>query len=265
MSLAWAIPAAILLSTAAGATFFTGFAWLGYLLTLLAGAIVGLAVKSYGPQLVESVVHDGPLETTLGADAAMLGKTWTVFVPGDLPAPFLQLEDMQHLEARSWMARNGAIDASPSLLQLTVVNRSEATVIVRGMSASIEVREILEGNYIYSPSAGDSRSIRVGLDLDEEHPHAKHKDGSPYFSSNSVVLNQNEARVFNISAFTQKSVVQWRLILSLVHRGRNLTMVINGDREPLKTAPSLQGPPDYVWAWFDQPSRLRPEAELHQN
>ncbi len=212
-----AISFALLLVAAASATYLTGFGWAGYVLTLAAGTMVGLAAKTYGPQLVESVAQDGPLETTLGSDAAMLGKSWTVFVPGVLPTQFLQLEDKQLLEARTWMMQNGAVDASPSLLQLTVVNRSEATVIIRGMSAVIEQRiPVKDGTYIHSPSAGDSRSIRVGLDLDEETPHAQNEDGSPYFSENSVILNQHEARVFNISAHALRSIVEWRLELRWV-------------------------------------------------
>ncbi len=255
---------ALLLIAGAAATYLVGVGWIGYVLTLVAGGLVGSALQSFGPQLVEAIAYDGPIEVTLGTDAAMLSKTWTVFMPEEIPKSIWDLQGVPSLEARAELIAEGAIGTSPSLLNLTVVNRSDATVILRGMSALVESRSpVPDGHFIWSPPAGDSRSIRVHFNLDQPDPHAELEDGRPYFTDNSIILHKNEARVFSISASTQKSVVRWRVALNLVHRGKEQALIVNADEDPQSCSPAPASRPDLTWAWFEQPPRLVKEPDLH--
>ncbi|MBK5233896.1 MAG: hypothetical protein JJE13_13065 [Thermoleophilia bacterium] len=76
------------------------------------------------------------------------------------------------------------------------------------------------------------------------------------------MLNKDDARVFSISANSKTSVVYWYLKLEFVHRGNQISMVIDSDGSPLVASPPPPGRPEYTWAWFEQPPRLMSAEEL---
>lgn len=231
-----------------------------YLAGLVAAGGIAFFYREYGGRLVETAALSPPLRSVAGADNAHYSDGWTVLLPAEPVGADFPEEGSSSIAARSWLVGRGAYDADTSHIQLAVEGRSRETATITGIHALVERRtEPFEGAAITSPSAGDNQSIELELRLDEAEPQARFQDGRPYFSDYSVSLGRGEIQVFKITARARTSVVQWKLAITFLHRGREQTHVVD---VAFRTAPASRAAKRYLWAWYEPPARLTEEPQM---
>jgi hypothetical protein len=235
-------------------------AFVGALAVAAAGFLFAAGLD-FGRHVWEAIRGGDPVRVfaVVERDQQVQGETW-VFADPLAPSPqeeqLLGAASDRIDEFRTWARRNGGTDAELTILKLVVEGRSADTVRVIGMRALIDGPrgEPLRGTLLHAGPEQGSDITQVGLDLDENDPVArtvsKEGDpradnyfGAPYFGAQQTkTLSRGEQEVFQITARTLRSSIQWHIAVTLLVDGREETVEVRpGGRNLMTTALRTHG------------------------
>jgi hypothetical protein len=181
-------------------------------------------------------------------DQSVQGETWILpepLSPGStdlamLANPFGSTDGSEgDIEPfRSWMRGLGGADPGVTFLKLIVEGQRKSTTLrIVNMKADVVKRtQPLTGTLLLATGEGGGAITELGFNLDENEPIARtivddgEKFGRPYFGTEQTkTLARGEQEVFQITAKTTRSYVEWCVEISLL---------IDGKVEAIKHCPS---------------------------
>ena len=215
-------------------------AFVTVLVTTAATALVG-TVTGWFDSVRERASSSDPVRSfvLLERDQQIQGETWV------LPqALSVTPEDQKVLtgaydhidEFRDWARSHSGVDPSITVLELVVEGQSRHTVRMIGLRARIDHREVpLSGTLLFAGTEQGNDITQVGFDLDESDPVARtvragepYADGyfgAPYFSARQTkTLDEGEQEVFQVTARTLKSYIEWYVEVRLLVDGKEQTV-----------------------------------------
>lgn len=141
----------------------------------------------------------------------------------NLSASELKRLDQIHDDSQyvSWMDARGGVDPFVTDIRITVEgNRGHSVLITDVRIAERECTNPLQGTYLYSPSAGQTDTVGIGFNLDEDRPTAQKYDGynfsGNYFAHHDISLEQGEQQTLTVSAQSKKHYCKFSLELKVV-------------------------------------------------
>ncbi len=139
---------------------------------------------------------------------------------GDETKAALQGSDPNNIPAvfRNWMYAQGGADGGASYMQVTVT-ASTTPIDITGVGADIVSRQApFHGTSLVWPGQGEVQAVPISLDLDSSLPI------SSYFENHDYHLSPGETAVFDVMATTRTAAVAWRLILTTLFQGKQMTI-----------------------------------------
>ncbi|MER7585769.1 hypothetical protein [Kitasatospora sp. NPDC097691] len=179
-----------------------------------------------------------------------------VLLPGQSPGQ----EDVAE-----WARGHGGVDFATTELSVTVTNRSDAHLTLRGLRAELVDRvEPLTGALVSRVPQGVSGVPELELDLDQECPALWEVDeftrqrvgARPFLDRTHVRLAPDESQRFIITARIRSSCCTWQLVLDF--RGDDGTDFTVRPAHRFRTSglPVTGLAPVVRWAWFEDPPRF---------
>ncbi|MER7767007.1 hypothetical protein [Kitasatospora sp. NPDC096140] len=179
-----------------------------------------------------------------------------VLLPGQRPGQ----EDVAE-----WARGHGGVDFATTELSVTVTNRSDAHLTLRGMWAEVVDRaEPLTGALVSRLPQGVSGVPELELDLDQERPELWEVDeftrrrvgARPFLDRTHVRLAPDESQRFIVTARIRSSCCTWELVLAF--RGDDGTEFAVRPAPGFRTTglPVTGLAPVVRWAWFEDPPRF---------
>ncbi|MET8542581.1 hypothetical protein ABZW03_18275 [Kitasatospora sp. NPDC004799] len=178
-------------------------------------------------------------------------------LPVRLPGQFKGEEDVL-----GWARGHGGADFDSTVLSVTVTNRSDAHLTLRGLRAEVLDRaEPLHGAMVQLQPAGSRAVPELELDLDQERPvlwevdeFTRERVGArPFLERTHVRLAPDESERFLVTARIRRSCCAWRLAAALrADDGTEFT--VRPERRFRTTGLPVAGlAPVLAWQWFDEP------------
>jgi hypothetical protein len=219
-----------------------------------AGAAAWGAVRGGVEQVQAAVSNNDPIKPfiLLERDQQIQGETW-IFPP----AVSVTQQDQKVLtgaynhidEFRDWARSHGGADPAITVLKLVVEGQSRHKVRVVRMRARIDKREApLTGMLLFAGTEQGQDNTQIGFNLDESDPVARTVNagnpsndpdyfGAPYFSSKQTkTLVQGEQEVFQVTARTLRSYVEWYIEVTLLVDDQEQTVEIRPANRNIRTS-----------------------------
>jgi hypothetical protein len=217
-------------------------AFVTVLATTAATGLVG-AASGWFDRVRATVSNEQPVRpfVLLERDQQIQGETWVFPQAISMTQPDRKVlaGAYDHIdEFRDWARSHGGVDPSITVLKLVVEGQTKHSVRVIGMRVGIDRRQApVTGTLLHAGTEQGDDITQVGFDLDENDPVARtvreegpsvdNYFGAPYFSARQTkTLAQGEQEVFQITARTLKSYVEWHIELKLLLDGQEQTMKV---------------------------------------
>ncbi|SOB88815.1 hypothetical protein [Streptomyces sp. 1331.2] len=168
-------------------------------------------------------------------------------------------------DVAEWARGHGGVDFATTELSVTVINRSDAHLTLRGLTAEVTDRaEPLTGALVSRVPQGVSGVPELELDLDQERPELWEVDeftrgrvgARPFLDRTHVRLAPDESQRFIVTARIRSSCCTWELVLAF--RGDDGTEFAVRPAQRFRTTglPVTGLSPVVRWAWFEDPPRF---------
>jgi hypothetical protein len=210
-------------------------------------AVVGVAGR-VGGWLWEAFRDEDPVRVivVLERDQQVQGEMWVfphAIFPAEQDAQLLAEASDRIEEFRTWARQNDGADAEITVLKLVIEGLRADTVRVIGMRARLDQPRgaPLTGTLLYAPTQEGIDITEIGFDLDENDPVARTVSenaspratdyfGASYFGTQQTkTLQRGEQEVFQITARTLRSYLEWHI---------EVTLLVDGDEQTIDARPA---------------------------
>lgn len=215
--------------------------------SIIAGALVGVVAGSLirpflspwsrrAERAGEVVAGDDPVDLLVDTDQAVIwagAPPWVGFsyyFAGGLPE-----EDPPEVgfDWSRWAYKHGGIDATMTMLQVTIQARLNATVVLDAPIIRIIERRSVSGGVIGTFGAGGAdltpRHFRVDLDTFDPPIVEYRNEEFEVVASPAFKLGSGDAERFHVWAYaTRSELVEWSLELPVIINGHRRTLPIHG-------------------------------------
>ncbi|MBD9701282.1 helix-turn-helix domain-containing protein [Streptomyces sp. ID01-12c] len=176
-----------------------------------------------------------------------------------VPPPPLQQD------AEAWASSLGAVHGRQTKVRISVQGRSSAAVVLEALHVRVVSRGTPVDGNAYSMGQGcgsDLTPRRFTVDLDEDRPAARPKDGANGADGGRVIpavrfpfrVSAEDPEVLDVDATTQTYDARWYLELDWSSQGRAGTIRIDDDGRPFHTT-GIKGMPHYWYGTNDAGER----------
>ncbi|MEV6378463.1 helix-turn-helix transcriptional regulator [Streptomyces sp. NPDC051773] len=176
-----------------------------------------------------------------------------------VPPPPLQQD------AEAWASSLGAVHGRQTKVRISVQGRSSAAVVLEALHVRVVSRGTPVDGNAYSMGQGcgsDLTPRRFTVDLDEDRPAARPKDGANGAEGGRVIpavrfplrVSAEDPEVLDVDATTQTYDARWYLELDWSSQGRAGTIRIDDDGRPFHTT-GIKGMPHYWYGTNDAGER----------
>ena len=201
-----------------------------------------------------------PADVVVGSDPAVYlsGSGLPDWVSFEVFVPGISIEDVEDdppatgRHAYRWAAAKGGWPAQEHHLQVTIVAREDATILVEGLEAVIVNREDLPpGIDAVRAVGGAEGNVRhVLLSMVEVPPLVSWIDDDGNLTKRfKFDVTKGDPERFEIVADVrglEGSLVEWRAVLHLIAEGRKFAVTVDDSGRPFRTA-SVPPGDRYVW------------------
>lgn len=154
-----------------------------------------------------------------------------------------------------WADRNGGVDLGLSMLRLTIVAKSDATVVLDTPMVSQKVRPVPPGVGVLKPAPGgpdvNPRRYEIKLDMGER-PWVEFQDESSPRPAPSWLLNKGDVEQLHIWARAEDDQLhEWVMELPLLVAGRRVRIPVDRGGKPFVTVGQAH-PHQHLWRPNDE-------------
>ena len=171
-----------------------------------------------------------------------------------------------------WAIRAGGVDAYSTKAKITMHTSGPEPVAIEGLRAEVIRRSPpISGYHYWYESAGMAGIAKMDIDLDDE-THEALEPFDPevadlyvrkrWFEDKRIELGDAERFQMIVTAYTQESLVEWRLVVRLRVGNELVTRTIDNDGRPFMTtaAPEDDGSKRIWIRWTGKRKRRHPAA-----
>ncbi|MFM9551212.1 helix-turn-helix domain-containing protein [Streptomyces caniscabiei] len=222
----------------------------------------GRSTKPPATQPSETAAADLPL--TWNVDALVWDKGCDHDYVIDKPTARVPPPPLQQ-DAEAWASSLGAVHGRQTKVRISVQGRSSAAVVLEALHVRVVSRGAPVDGNAYSMGQGcgsDLTPRRFTVDLDEDRPAARPKDGANGAEGGRVIpavrfplrVSAEDPEVLDVDATTQTYDARWYLELGWSSQGRAGTIRIDDDGRPFHTT-GIKGMPHYWYGTNDAGER----------
>lgn len=148
-----------------------------------------------------------------------------------------------------WAWKHGGAVVGAAVITLDVRGNRKAAVRIEDMRVvAQQCSSPATGTLFYSPSAGSAPVIRMGFNLDQEHPIAQlltggNTFGGPYFVlQNTITLGYGEQQQIQLLAATKKQYCEFRIDMSVLDGSSIIPQMIDNGGQPFRVTAAITAP-----------------------
>ena len=227
------------------------------LLLVVVGAILG-TVGTVVVQKWSRITGQLPLDVLIEPDPAVFlagEPNWDDF---EFVLPAATIEGVGHppsslcREWYSWARDRGGMPARVQRIQLILVPRDDATVLVEALIPQVvSSAEALAGTHVACPVGGADGTVRhIEIDLaavDEPLATFRSEGEGEAVRPFKFTIGTGDAERFEIHAIVPDEIqVEWKADLHLIANGRKFQLSIDNDGQPFHVTGSGRSP-SYAW------------------
>ncbi len=198
------------------------------------GALLWQVTENAGREIFD----DGPIAVNVTVEPSVFEAgqpAWTpyfYYLPADLEDLTPPPADCR--ERRGWAWQLSGSDADETRVAVVLTGMREHQVSINNIALHVaQVRPLTGGVVAACPVGGASAEFR-GLAVDLDQRSVQFVDGS----SERITLNKGETEAFDIYGAVRETdaVIEWWLELDVVDQDERITVRIDDDGEPFRTA-----------------------------
>lgn len=233
----------------------------GVLAGALLSSVVAWAVAYFAPGIWKKLARRPPLIVHVETDPAIMyagQPNWDgfAFVSDRIPSHIGQPPGPVCREWRRWISGAGIFDADRTELRVSLLGKTDSTVLVDGVRVISLARGSPHGTKYMCPVGGAEGSPRrLELDLDwnpgvVRFVAAGDEPTGPFL----LTLARNEVEVLLIEARASRAAVEWTAELLFLVDGKRMTVELNDAGGPFRTS-GTDGLPTLMWTGTDWEQR----------
>lgn len=218
-------------------------------------------------RLGRRAARERPVDVHVEWDQAIIWSGWppwmsfSSYLPGDLPD---EPPPEDGRDWTQWATRHGGFDLSLTMLRLTIVAKTDATVVLDAPLVTQKIKSVPRGVGVLKPAPGgpdvNPRRYEVQLDTGEK-PWVEYQDEGARRPAPSWLLRQGEVEQLHIWARADDDKLhEWTMTLPLLIDGRRVLVPVDKGGKPFVTVGDNH-PHRYLWRPDDEWLSWRPRED----
>lgn len=160
------------------------------------------------------------------------------------------LDNSEYDKYSGWFKSRGAAPAGRRADQITLEGNSSKPVEIDDMQVEKKCQKPYSGTYFDNPNAGQSDSIVMYLDMDEQIPTVTDGSEKPYFPRYTVSLKKGERTKIVVMADAYKFACTYTLKFEVLVGDEKTTLLVTDNGKPFALSGKLDGYSKYSNAYI---------------